>query len=199
MRILVVGASGTIGKLVVAELSPRHEVVTAGRSSGDLRIDIADADSVRRAFAKVGPLDAVVCTAGGVKFGPFADLKPADYHVGLGGKLMGQVQLVLLGREQVADRGSFTLTAGVLETDPIPGGTSASMVNGALAAFVRAAAIEMPRGQRINAVSPALLEESVAAIGTWFPGFEPVAGAKVARAYRKSVEGAQTGQVYRVS
>ena len=42
MRVLVVGASGTIGRAIVAELEPRHEVIAAGRSSGELRTDITD-------------------------------------------------------------------------------------------------------------------------------------------------------------
>ena len=147
MRILIVGASGTIGSAVVAELIQRHEIIQAGRSSGDLRLDLTDADSVRAAFEQAGPLDAVVSTAGKVKFAPFEEMGADDYAIGLENKLMGQVGLVLIGREFVRDGGSFTLTTGVLDRDPIVQGSSASMVNGAINAFVRAAAIEMPRGQ----------------------------------------------------
>ncbi|MDF1702991.1 MAG: short chain dehydrogenase, partial [Planctomycetota bacterium] len=78
-------------------------------------------------------------------------------------------------------------------------GTSASMVNGAVNAFVMAAAIEMPRGQRINVVSPGVIEEAMEAYGAFFRGFEPVPAVRAARAYAKSVEGAQTGQCYRVA
>ena len=102
MRLLLVGASGTIGRAVAAELGTRHELVTAGRSSGDLRLDITDADSIRAAYAEAGPLDAVVCAAGNVTFKPLADMTDADYEVGLQDKLMGQVNLMLLGRERVA-------------------------------------------------------------------------------------------------
>jgi NAD(P)-dependent dehydrogenase (short-subunit alcohol dehydrogenase family) len=198
MKILIVGASGTIGRAVVAELAPRHEVISAGRSSGDVRIDITDAGSIRAALQRVGRVDAVVCTAGKVKFAPLADLRAADYELGLRDKLMGQVQLVLLGREHVADGGSFTLTAGVLDVDPIRAGSSASMVNGALAAFVRAAAIELPRGLRINAVSPGVIAESMPDYAPFFRGFEPVPAARAALGYAKSVEGARTGEVFRI-
>ncbi|MBZ0111069.1 MAG: short chain dehydrogenase, partial [Thermoanaerobaculia bacterium] len=132
MRILLVGASGTIGKAVAAELGQRHEVVSAGRNSGDVRIDITDPQSIRAAYAAAGDLDAVVSAAGHVTFAPFEEMEAADYDIGLRDKLMGQVNLVLLGRKVVADGGSFTLTTGVLAEDPIRMGTSASMVNGAV-------------------------------------------------------------------
>lgn len=198
MRVLVVGASGTIGRAVVAELSQRHEVIAAGRSSGDLVLDITDPVSIRAAFEQAGSVDALVSATGSVKFAPFTQMTAADYEIGLQDKLMGQVNLVLIGRDYVAEGGSFTLTTGVLDSDPIRMGSSASMVNGAVNAFVRAAAIEMPRGQRINAVSPGVIEEAMEGYAPFFRGFEPVPAARAALAYAKSVEGAQTGQVYRV-
>lgn len=198
MKVLVVGGGGTIGRAVVEELSPRHEVVVAGRSSGDVQIDITSADSIRAAFEGLGPVDAVVSAAGHVKFAPFAEMHAADYEIGLADKLMGQVNLVLIGRDYVSERGSFTLTTGVLDSDPIVQGTSASMVNGAVNAFVVAASIEMPRSQRINVVSPGVIEEAMEAYAPFFRGFEPVPAARAAKAYAKSVEGARTGQVFRV-
>lgn len=181
------------------ELEPRHELVTAGRSSGDVRMDLTEPASIRAAFETAGELDAVVSTAGKVKFAPFEEMQAADYAVGLRDKLMGQVNLVLIGRAFVRDRGSFTLTTGVLDSDPIRQGTSASMVKGAVNAFAMAAAIEMPKGQRINVVSPGVIEEAMPAYAPFFRGFEPVSAARAALAYAKSVEGAQTGQIYRVA
>lgn len=198
MRILIVGASGTIGRAVVAEFGSRHDIIPAGRTSGDVRMDITDSNSIRAAFEKVGAIDALVATTGKVKFAPFADMQAADYEIGLKDKLMGQVNLVLIGRGYLADGGSFTLTTGVLDRDPIRQGSSASMVNGAIKAFVMAAAIEMPRGLRINAVSPGVITEAMKDYAPFFRGFEPVPAARAALAYAKSVEGAQTGQVYRV-
>lgn len=198
MKILVVGGAGTIGRAIVDELAPRHEVLIAGRSSGDVQIDITDPETIRAAYKETGPLDAVVSAAGHVKFAPFAEMAADDYEIGLRDKLMGQVNLVLLGRTVVAEGGSFTLTTGVLDTDPIVQGTSASMVNGAINAFVRAAAIEMPSGQRINVVSPGVIEEAMEVYAPFFRGFEAVPAARAALAYAKSVEGAQTGQIYAV-
>ncbi len=198
MKVLIVGASGTIGSAVVAELGARHEVVTAGRSSGDIRVDLTDEDSIRRAYDEAGELDAVVSAAGHAKWAPMEEMHAADYEIGLRDKLMGQVNLVLLGRDVVNDGGSFTLTTGVLDRDPIVAGSSASMVNSAINGFVMAAAIELPRGLRINSVSPGVIEESMPDYAPYFRGFEPVPAARAALGYAKSVEGAQTGQVFRV-
>ncbi len=197
MRVLIVGGGGTIGKAVFDELRARHEVLTAGRASGDFRVDIADRASIRAMFAKAGRLDAVACAAGNVHFGPLETMLPEQFDIGLRDKLMGQVNLVLEGRESVVTGGSFTLISGILARDPIRLGACASMVNGAIESFVLAAAIELP-AHRINAVSPTVLEESMAAYAPYFPGFLPVPVRRVALAYAKSIEGAQTGQVYRI-
>ena len=141
--------------------------MAVGSKSGDVRLDVTDAGSIRAGLAQIGPFDALVSAAGKVKFAPLDAMTEADYAIGLKDKLMGQVNLVLVGREFIADGGSFTLTSGVLAHDPIRFGSSASMVNGAIEAFVRAAAIELPRGLRINAVSPGVLLESM-------PGYGPV-------------------------
>lgn len=202
-RILLVGASGLIGRAIAAELGARHQIVSAGRSSGDVRFDLGDAVGMRETLARVGRLDAVVCAAGHVEFAPLAEFQPAGlegskHALGVTSKLLGQVNLALAARDHLRDGGSITLTTGVLCEQPIAGGSSASLVNGGLEAFVRAAAIELPRGLRINAVSPTILTEAPAAVRALFPGFETVPVARAALAYRRSVEGLQTGQVYRV-
>lgn len=198
MKIVVVGASGTIGKFVVAALQPRHEIIKVGSKSGDLQADIKDAASIRAMFDKAGKVDAVICTAGKVHFGDFAKMTEAEIGIGLKDKLMGQVNLVLIGRDYLNDNGSFTLTSGVLSHDPIRYGVGASLVNGAIESFVAAAAIELPRGLRLNAVSPGVLEESLPSYGPFFLGHEAVPGKRVANAYVKSVEGLLTGRVIEV-
>ena len=203
MRIFLVGAGGTLGRAVAAELGTRHHVIPAGRQSGDVRLDLSDPASIRKALAGTAPLDAVVCTAGKVAFAPMSTIQPAPigesaYTLGLANKLMGQVNLALAAREHLVNGGSITLTSGILSEQPIALGSSASMVNAALEGFVRAAAVELPRGIRINLVSPTILAESVAAFGAFFRGFEPVPAARAALAFSRSVEGIQTGQIYRV-
>ena len=132
LRILLVGASGTLGKAVAAELSQRHEVIAAGRNSGAVRMDIADVASIRRGFSEAGALDAVVCAAGKVTFAPLADFAAAAYGdslhtLGIADKLLGQVNLALAAREHLRDGGSITLTTGILAEQPIVQGTSASL------------------------------------------------------------------------
>jgi NAD(P)-dependent dehydrogenase (short-subunit alcohol dehydrogenase family) len=203
LRILLVGASGTLGSAVASELRQRHDIVAAGRNSGDVRVDLADPASIVSAVAQADALDAVVCTAGSVNFRPLGGIAPGSvtesvYALGLANKLMGQVNLALAARDALRDGGSITLVAGILTDNPIVAGSSASMVNGALEAFVRAAAIELPRGLRINVVSPTVLSESMSSYGPFFRGFEPVTAARAALAFSRSVEGKQTGQVYKV-
>jgi NAD(P)-dependent dehydrogenase (short-subunit alcohol dehydrogenase family) len=196
MKILVIGANGTIGKAVVEELKGRHEIISAGRTQGDYRVDIGDLASIQALFNQVGNVDAVVSAAGDVHFGPLLDMTPEQMQVGLSHKLMGQVHLALEAAKHLNAGGSVTLVAGTLSKDPIRFGASASLVNSAIEGFVRAAAVEFPPGMRINAVSPTILRESMAAFGPYFPGTEGVPAKSVALAYSKSVEGAQTGQVY---
>jgi NAD(P)-dependent dehydrogenase (short-subunit alcohol dehydrogenase family) len=198
MKIVVVGATGIVGKAAVAALQDRHEVIKVGKKNGDLQVDITDTDSIRSMFRKVGKIDALVSTTGKVHFGEFEKMTEKDFAIGLKDKLMGQVNLVLLGRDHLNDGGSFTLTSGVLSHDPIRYGVSASLVNGALESFTRAAAIEMPRGLRINIVSAGVLVEALPVYGDYFRGHDPVPGARVGNAYLKSVEGLLTGQVLQV-
>lgn len=195
MRILIIGATGDIGRAVCAELSPRHEIIKVGRSSGDIHADIADRASIEAMYTQAGKVDAVISAVGNVHFGPLAEMTEEQFMRGLTHKVMGQVNVVLAGLDHVADGGSFTLTSGVLDRDPIRMGASAATANGALGGFVVGAAIEMPRGLRVNVVSPGMLETSKERYGAWFPGHMPVPSDRVGLAYAKSVEGAINGQV----
>jgi NAD(P)-dependent dehydrogenase (short-subunit alcohol dehydrogenase family) len=198
MKVIVIGSSGTIGQAVVKELESRHEIIKAGFQSGDIKVDIRDLNSIEAMFKKVEQVDAVVLTTGKVHFGDFMQMHEQEYNIGLQDKLMGQVNVVLIGRNYLNEGGSFTLTSGILSEDPIRYGSSASMVNGALNAFVTAAAIEMPNKQRINCVSPTVVTEAMDSYGSYFRGFKSVSVSEVALAYSKSVEGLQTGKVYKV-
>jgi NAD(P)-dependent dehydrogenase (short-subunit alcohol dehydrogenase family) len=198
MKILLIGASGTVGSAVAEELGQRHEIVRIGRNSGEEHVDISDSSSIRTLFERIGRFDALICAAGNVNFVPLGEMTEDDFALGLQDKLMGQVNLLLIGREYANDGASFTFTTGVLSHDPIRSGASASLVNGALDAFVRAAAIELPRGLRINSVSPTVLVEAMPNYAPYFRGFKPVSGSDVALAYAKSVEGLQTGQTYHI-
>jgi NAD(P)-dependent dehydrogenase (short-subunit alcohol dehydrogenase family) len=195
MRILLIGGTGTVGKAAALGLN-RHDVILAGRTTGDVKVDLMDEVSIHAMFAKVGEVDAVVCTTGHTHFGPLVDMTAEQFRKGLNDKLMGQINLALISQHKLRDGGSITLTSGVTNRDVIRKGANAAAVNGALDAFVKSAAIELPRGLRINVVSPGLLEESAVAYDGFFPGHEPVSSARVGLAYAKSVDGGLTGQVF---
>lgn len=197
MRILVIGATGTIGRAVVAALSASHEVISASRRSTTLKVDLADPASIRQMYGSLGRLDAVVSTAGEAKFAPLGQLTDADFRFCLDNKLMGQVNLVRFGFEHLNDGGSFTLTTGILAQSPMPGSAAISLVNAGLEGFIRAAALEAPRKIRVNAVSPPWVSETLQALK-----MDPSQGlpaAIVARAYVRSVTGPDTGSALKPS
>lgn len=198
MKIIVVGATGTIGRAIVDELSPRHEVVQVGHQKGDVNVDITSTESIIQMYKTVGDFDALVSATGKGYFGDFAKLTEQEMAIGIESKLMGQINLVLIGRNYIGNQGSFTLTSGILSQDPVPGGAALSMINAGIDGFVIGAAIEMPRGIRLNAVSPGVVLESMDIYGPYFRGHEPVPAARVARAFSKSVEGQLNGQIFRV-
>jgi NAD(P)-dependent dehydrogenase (short-subunit alcohol dehydrogenase family) len=193
MRILIVGASGTIGSAVAAALAGRHDLVLASQQKSPEIVDIMDPASIRALFARIGLVDAVVNAAGRAAFKPFSELADSDFEFSLRSKLMGQVNLFRIGLESIADNGSFTLTAGYLARHPMPGSVAGSLVNAALEGFARAAALEAPRGIRVNAVSPSWITETLQKQGRPLTGGIPAA--TVAQAYARTVEGTETGQV----
>lgn len=198
MKVIVVGGTGTIGKAITEELAQRHTIIVVGQTTGDIQADVTDTDFIKQMYKAVGPFDALVAAMGAPHFGYLPEMTEELYYVGIRNKLMSQVNLVILGLRYINDGGSFTLTSGLLNHDPIRQGSSAAMVNGAVDGFVKSAALEMPRGIRINAVSPTVITEALTHYGDYFYGFESVPAKRVALAYSKSVEGAQTGQIYRV-
>jgi NAD(P)-dependent dehydrogenase (short-subunit alcohol dehydrogenase family) len=198
MKIVLVGASGTIGRRIYAALSNQHEVIRAGRRGDDVAVDITSADSIEKMYKSISDVDTVICAAGPAAFGPFAKLSEDDFYVGIRGKMMGQVNLVRIGQNYINDGGSFTLTTGILAEDPIAGSTAVTLLNAGLNGFVLAAAQELRRGLRINAVCPTIVEDSVEAYGDAFAGFDPAPMHRVVNAYIRSITGQFSGRVLRV-
>jgi NAD(P)-dependent dehydrogenase (short-subunit alcohol dehydrogenase family) len=191
VKVLVIGASGTIGSAVAELLRPDHEVLRASRR-GEIRIDIEDTDSIRTAIARIAPLDAIIVAAGSGPFAPLDDLEEADFYKAIRSKLMGQVNVVRLAKEVLRENGSITLTSGILSRSPWPGSAPVAAVNGALESFVRAAAIDRKGVHRINVVSPPLIRETAQKRGMAQPGI-PVR--EVAKVYVAAVSGEMTGQI----
>ncbi len=195
MRIIIVGAGGAVGKTAEEALTGRHEIIRVGKTSGDVQMDIEDIDSIRRMYRQVGKVDGVVSAIGHAHFGPVHEMTSDQFMEGILRKTLPQVNLVLEGFDYVNDRGSFTVTSGVTNRDPIPGGSCAAAANGALDGFVRGAAVDMPRGIRINAVSPEVLEACRAQYDGFFRGHVHVSNEAVGLAFSKAVEGCLNGQV----
>ena len=144
---------------------------------------------------KVGNFDALVSATGSGHFGPFDKMTEDDFYKGIKSKMMGQINLVMLGKDHISENGSFTLTSGILHNDPVPGSVGLSFVNGALNSFVIAAANELKKGVRLNVVSPGLVEDSIESLGAYFPGHIPVSMNRMVSGYVKSVEGNITGKI----
>lgn len=194
MRIIVVGATGTIGRAVVSALAAKgHDVVGVSSKSTPITVDMSDPQSVMAFYEGIGKVDAVVSAAGAARFKPFSELADEDFAFSLRHKLTGQVNLVRFGLDHVNDGGSFTLTGGVLGRAPMPGSGAISLVNAGLEGFTRAAALEAPRGIRVNVVSPPWVTETLIKLGMDTSIGLPAE--VVARAYVASVTGAETGTV----
>ena len=183
MRIIVVGASGTLGKAAVDTLKQQHHIIQASRN-GEVRVDLSDPASIKAMYAQVTDIDAVICAAGDARFGPLEDLTDADFDLSLGNKLMGQINLVRFGRDHLNEAGVFTLTTGMLAHMPNAATVMLTMINRALEAFVEAAALDMPNSQRLNAVCSPMAKETAEKMG-WGPGGVPAA--EIAKYYVQSL------------
>ena len=194
MKIIIVGASGTMGSFLSNAFEKEHEIVLADRHSAYVQVDITSPEDIENMYQKVGAFDALICTAGPTYVGPWKTLNDKEFRKGVEGKMMGQINLVLIGQHYINPKGSFTLITGALTNDPQRNFANASAANAAVEGFVRAAAIELDNGIRVNAVSPTVIEHSPKYF-PFFPGEIPVTMKQLEYGFRKSVFGANTGQI----
>ncbi|REH75362.1 short chain dehydrogenase [Staphylococcus felis] len=199
MKIVIIGATGTIGRKVTEKLeSNGHKTIKIGSKTGDYQLDITSPKEIEEMYKNIPNIDAVVSVTGGATFKALNEMSIEENQVAVQSKLLGQINLVLIGQHYLNKNGSFTLTSGIMMDDPIKMGSSAAMANGGIVGFVTSAAIELQNGLRINNVSPNVVEEALGKYGAFFKGFTAVPVDTVANAFVKSVEGAQTGQTYKV-
>lgn len=200
MKILLIGGRGTIGKKLAAALGKleKTDLIIAGRTSGDQQVDITSSASIRDLFGRLPLLDAVVCTAGTGYYGDFQTMTEEHMLPGIKGKLLGQINVVLIGKDYLREGGSFTLTSGVAAEQPAHNGTTVAMINGAINSFVLSAAQELKQDKRINAVSPGLVEDSLERYGALFPGSDAVPMTRVVNGYLRSIFGALNGEIIKV-
>lgn len=198
MKILIIGGNGTIGNTVRKHFLKKHEVIIGGRNSGDVIVDIADSKSIKAMYEKVGKVDAVVCIAGEAKWAEFDSMTEEDFYIGIKSKLMGQINLVSIGKDYVNAGGSFTLSTGILADHPVNMTSSPAMVNGGIHSFVKAVALELKDGMRINVISSGLVEDAIDKYEDYFPGHNPIPMKKVINGYIKSVLGADSGKIIKM-
>lgn len=194
MKIIIVGATGTMGKHLSRAFEREHEVIKAASKGSDIQVDITSTESIESMYRQIGAFDALICTAGPTYVGPWKKMTDKEFRKGIEGKLMGQINLVLIGQHYINPNGSFSLITGALTHEPQLNFANASAANGAVEAFVRAAAIELENGIRINAVSPTVIEDSPQYF-PFFPGDIPVTMRQLEYGFRKAVFGANTGQI----
>lgn len=193
--VILIGALGKMGQAALTGLG-KHKVITAGRSGDvDHIVDITSEQSIRELYKKVGHFDAVVNTVGFCEYANFAEMTEAQWMTTIMSKMMGQINLVRIGQEYIVDSGSFTLISGILNVKPIPFAIADATTSGAIDTFVKCVAFEMPRNIRINVVNPTVLAEAWDVYGEMMPGFEPVPGKLVGKAFERSVDGFITGEV----
>ncbi|MFM5422417.1 short chain dehydrogenase [Aeromonas veronii] len=194
--VILIGAQGKMGQAALSGLG-KHKVITASRSGEgcDFQVDITSRESIERLYQNVGSFDAVVNTAGYCEYAPFGEMSDEQWQTTIQSKLMGQVNLVNIGLNYINQGGSFTLISGILNIKPIPLAIADATTSGAIDTFVQCVAHELPRGIRINVVNPTVLEEAWDVYGEMMPGFQPVPGALVGKAFERSVDGFISGQV----
>lgn len=198
MKVIIIGGNGTIGKRLTPHLSKQHTVITAGRNSGDVSVDVTSEVSIKRMFEEVQDIDACVCIAASGPLDNFETLTQSQLMEDMQGKLFGQINLVLIGQHYLNDHGCFTLTSGVFADIPYKGVTGGAVTSGGLHSFVLSASIELQRGLRVNVVSPSMVEDSVKDFGRLFSGLAPVSMKQLTEAYERTIEENITGQIIRV-
>jgi len=191
MKILLIGATGMIGKAVTEELK-EHNIIKVGNKGGDYQVDIESQSSIEALFEHVGQVDAIISTTGLIAFAPLDALTDEQYAMTVNNKILGHINLFQVGKKYVSEGGSFTLTSGYVAQNPIPGSAAVSMVNAALDAFVKAAALELQETLRINTVSPRFVKETMEIMG--MDSSEGISAADTAKAYRHAVESNDTGK-----
>ena len=194
MKVLVIGATGVIGKAIVEYFKIDHQVICVGNRNGDYNVDLESKESIAKLFAAVGKVDAIISATGKGEFGKFNDQSDAVYHLVLDNKVMGQVDLVRIGLEYLNKGGSITLTSGNAARKPFPGTAAMAMGCAAIDAFVGTAALEIDEDKRINVVSPSFVKETMQMMG--MDSSHGIAAADVASYFKASVTGTANGTIF---
>lgn len=191
MKIVVLGATGTIGKAVATLLDQKgHEVVRASRSTSP-SVDISDPASIEAFYKQVGAVDAIVSAAGDAAFVSLDKLTYEQVQLSLNSKLGGQINMVRIGLPYLRPNGVAVITGGMLAYAPWPQTSMITMVNAGLEGFVKAAKLDLTEGRRIVIVHPPWVAETAKALGMDASPWPDAA--TTAHAYLEALEGSQNG------
>ncbi len=192
MKILVVGPNGTIGKEVANLLKNNgHEVIGASRSTTPA-LDIAKPESIDNFYKNLGEVDAIICVAGDAAFAALNTMTNDQIQLSVNSKLLGQVNLVRKGLNNLRAGGIFIITGGTLAYSPMLQTSLLAMVNAGLEGFARAVALELTENRRIVIVHPAWVAETAAKMGS-DPSPWPDA-IKTAQTYLNALKGTKNGE-----
>ncbi|MCT4616774.1 MAG: short chain dehydrogenase [Candidatus Gracilibacteria bacterium] len=192
-KVLVIGATGLIGKNIVKLLEGKFEIISASYSKGDYKVDISNPESIKQLFKKVGNVDYVICTAGVANFANWEESTDKEWDFSIKNKMMGQINIARYGEEYINKGGSIVLTSGLLAQNPMKGSFMVTVVNSAVEAFVRASEVEISEDIRINAVSPGWVKETMEAMG--MESSSGIPAIEVAKIYVNQMENGKSGSI----
>ncbi|PHM71528.1 short chain dehydrogenase [Xenorhabdus sp. KJ12.1] len=205
MKILVIGATGNIGKHIISNIKKYHplladnptelEIIQASRNSPEYSLDVFDNQQLDNFLSKNKMFEAIICAFGKTNWTKPESLR--DYEESIKNKAFGQINVALQALKYIKPGGSITLTSGIVGKIMSPNGSQTAVTNGAIEAFVRSAATEITDA-RINVVSPKLLDESFTNYAKFFPGQETCTGEQIAKGYIRSIYGQETGVVIEI-
>ncbi|WP_272149696.1 short chain dehydrogenase [Tenacibaculum aiptasiae] len=195
-KLILVGSTGVIGSKVKELVAKNYEIVTVNRTSGDYQLDMSDENAVEEMFKEIGSFDVLIATSGYGKWGSIEEHTIQDFHDGLNSKLMGQVNLVMIGRKYAKTNAMFVLTSGILAQYPIEGGLSLGIINAGIEAFVRGVALEM-KDKYVNVVSPSFAKETMELMG--IDASSGIPAIEFAKLYLQAIESETSGSIYQVN
>ncbi|NND33960.1 MAG: SDR family NAD(P)-dependent oxidoreductase, partial [Saprospiraceae bacterium] len=165
MDILLIGATGTIGKEIEKLGKKReHQIFSVSRQSHP-SINIDEYTSLQGYFREAPAFDTIICTAGHASFGKLEDLSEKEIKTGLNSKLLGQINLVKVAVPKLKSGGTIILTGGMLAYAPWPATSNIATINAGLQGFVKAVNLELTDRKRVVIVHPPLVAETAQAMG----------------------------------